>query len=434
MHMDSRKNTLILGCASTGAKFTPRNHYLTGDELLDSICTGKTIKHSQEGIIEEALDLYNMGCRYYHYHARNPFTNEQTTDNDIYQSVSRNIQRSCKDVLLSFGASRNGKEVQDNIKEFGEWERVSQCALPLHFGGAHFVTIQAAIELQIICEMERSITKLDFEYMHSPRFSDDIRTYQPSARVAKATMETHSTSKGADYGSTSPLIQFQVYRNAILARQQLGLFHEVEWVQLVRSYGMTRFAIEHPLLRLGSSGQLNIILLFGFSSRLPFPQSYEEFRSVIEIAKGLEFDLGDPHVKKRKITITVGAAIIPQQADQHYRPMDVGPRQGVPMCALRRLVHYASQPDSGVDVLRFGMEDTPYGVDEQGDVHASENCLLMQMVLEEMAVNKVMPELDPEKIIRRLGLDQVRHEYLVTQRQRPLGQGDSDPVYNGATQ
>ncbi|MGA4815395.1 hypothetical protein ACPA9J_09965 [Pseudomonas aeruginosa] len=65
-------------------------------------------------------------------------------------------------------------------------------------------------------------------------------------------MQTHSTSKGADYGVTSPMTQFQVYRNAIPgARQKLGLFHEVEWVQHVRSYAMTRFAVEHPRLRLG---------------------------------------------------------------------------------------------------------------------------------------------------------------------------------------
>ncbi|WP_434559743.1 3-keto-5-aminohexanoate cleavage protein [Pseudomonas sp. R1-6] len=201
--MNNPQNTLILGCASTGAKFTPRNHYLTGDQLLDSICTGMTIKGGQDAIVNEAIELYDLGCRYYHYHARNPITQEQTTDNDIYQAVSRNVQRSCKDILLSFGASRNGKEVQENIRAFGEWERVSQCALPLHFGGAHFVTIQAAIELQIICELEKKTQKLDFEYMYSSAFLDDIKKYVPSARVVQATMETNSTSKGADYGSTS---------------------------------------------------------------------------------------------------------------------------------------------------------------------------------------------------------------------------------------
>ncbi|MDV7809915.1 hypothetical protein R4J71_29355, partial [Pseudomonas aeruginosa] len=40
-------------------------------------------------LLDEARQLYEMGCRYYHYHARNPLTQEQTTDNDIYQAVSR---------------------------------------------------------------------------------------------------------------------------------------------------------------------------------------------------------------------------------------------------------------------------------------------------------------------------------------------------------
>lgn len=411
-------------------KFTPRNHYLTGDQLLDSICTGVTIKADQDAIVQEAIELYNLGCRYYHYHARNPLTQEQTTDNDIYQAVSRHIQRSCKDVLLSFGASRNGKEVQENIKRFGEWERVSQCALPLHFGGAHFVTIQAAIELQIICELEKKIQKLDFEYMYSPAFLEDIREYVPSERVAQATMETNSTNKGADYGSTSPLIQFQVYKSAISARRQLALFHEVEWVQLARSYGMTRFAVEHPSLQLGSSGQLNIILLFGFSSRLPFPSSYEEFCNIIEVAKSLEFDISNPDYRKRKITITVGAAIIPQQAHLHYKRVDVGPRKGTEMCALRRLATYACQPGSGVDILRVGMEDTPYGVDENGEVHMCDNQQLMDYILEEMNHNGVTPELNPETILNRMGLDVVRHEHLTTQRQRPLGVSE----YGGAFQ
>ena len=154
-HAHARRNTLILGCASTGAKFTPLNHAPTGDDLLDRICTGESIPTALDDVANEAADLYRMGCRYYHYHARNPITREQTTDNEVYQRVSRDVQRRCKDMLLSFGASRNGAEVQHNIREFGEWERVSQCALPLHLGGAHFVTIQAAIELQVICDVER---------------------------------------------------------------------------------------------------------------------------------------------------------------------------------------------------------------------------------------------------------------------------------------
>jgi len=422
--MTGSRKTLILGCASTGAKFTPRNHAATGDRLLDSICTGATIRTAPGELLDEARQLYEMGCRYYHYHARNPLTQEQTTDNDIYQAVSRALQNRFPDLMLSFGASRNGSEVQENIRRFGEWERVSHCAIPLHLGGAHFVTIQAAIELQVICELEKQRRKLDLDYASSPAFLADLRDYQPSTALEKAELQTHSTSKGADYGVTSPMTQFQVYRNAIQARQKLGLFHEVEWVQHVRSYAMTRFAVEHPRLRLGGSGQLNVILLFGFSPRLPFPATYQQFRAVIESAKSLEYDIGEPCVRKRKVSITVGAAVMPQHAAQHFRPLDVGPRAGTPLCAVRRLAAYAAQADSQVDVLRVGMEDTPYAVDDDGRVTLSDNCQLLRQALDELRANGAEAELDGERIFQRMGMERTLGEYLSLQRLHPLGEAN----------
>ncbi|MEG7362609.1 hypothetical protein [Pseudomonas citronellolis] len=422
--MAGTRKTLILGCASTGAKFTPRNHAVTGDQLLDSICTGATIRSAPSELLEEARQLYAIGCRYYHYHARNPLTQEQTTDNDIYQMISRALHNRFPELMLSFGASRNGCEVQENIRRFGEWERVSQCAIPLHLGGAHFVTIQAAIELQVICELEKQKRKLDLAYASSPEFLADLCAYSPSTALEKARLQTHSTSKGADYGVTSPMTQFQVYRNAIQARQKLGLFHEVEWVQHVRSYAMTRFAVEHPQLCLGGSGQLNIILLFGFSPRLPFPETYQQFRDVIESAKSLECDISEPGRRKRKVSITVGAAVMPHQAGQHFRPLDVGPRVGTPLCALRRLVAYAAQPDSQVDILRVGMEDTPYAVDDDGRVVLSDNCHLLRLALDELRVNGAEAELDASRIFRRLGMERTLGEYLSLQRLHPLGEAN----------
>ncbi|MGV8719935.1 hypothetical protein ACV345_33065, partial [Pseudomonas aeruginosa] len=60
--MTGSRKTLILGCASTGAKFTPRNHAATGDRLLDSICTGATIRTAPGELLDEARQLYEMGC------------------------------------------------------------------------------------------------------------------------------------------------------------------------------------------------------------------------------------------------------------------------------------------------------------------------------------------------------------------------------------
>lgn len=423
-------NSLILGCASTGAKFTPANHRSTGDDLFDAICTGQTIKTSPTAVFEEAEALYEVGCRYYHYHARNPVSFEQTTDNALYQSVSREIQRRCSEMLISFGASRNGGEVRANIAEYGEWERVSQCAMPLHFGGAHFVTIQAAVELQIVCELERQTSTFDIDRIESPGFVDDILGYTASDDRSSVDLETYSTSRGSDYGKTSPRIQFDVFSNAISARNRLELFHEVEWVQLDRSHAMTRFAVEHPHLKLGNSGQLNITLLFGFSPRLPFPKSFAEFKRVVSAAKQLEYDLGDPFTRKRRVSITVGAAVLPQQANEHFLPVDVGPHKGTPMCALRRLVAYASQPESEVDVLRVGMEDTPYSVGEHASIQVTDNVQLVATALDGMASNGAVLETDREVIRDRMGMRQAQRNCSIHQRELPLG--SSSPSGEGA--
>jgi hypothetical protein len=284
------------------------------------------------------------------------------------------------------------------------------------------VTIQAAVELQVICELERLNRTLTLDYVSSVDFLQAVATHEPSDRVQKTQLETYSTSKGADYGRTSPLIQFEVYRNAIRARQKLGLFHEVEWVQLVRSYAMTRYAIEHPDLRLGSSGQLNIILLFGFSPRLPFPESYAEFKTVVDTAKSLEYDLGEPGVRRRHVTITVGAAVLPQQAHEHLRKLDVGLRRGSQVCALRRLAAYAAQPDSQVDILRVGMEDTPYELDGRGNLHIADNLQLLSNAIEELEANGAKVEFDHEAIFKRMGMQKVKDEYLSAQRKYPLGE------------
>lgn len=390
--------------------------------MMDSICSGDTIKSSPPTVVAEAEALYSLGCRYYHYHARNPLTHEQTTDNDLYQEISRNVQRRCNDMLLSFGASRNGNEVREKILQYGEWERVSQCAIPLHLGGAHFVTIQAAVELQIICELERQYRPLSLDCVSDLDFVQAIADYTPSDRVQDTRLDTHSTSKGADYGKTSPLIQFTVYRNAIRARRRLGLFHEVEWVQLLRSYGMTRYAVEHPEMRLGNSGQLNITLLFGFSPRLPFPETYSEFKQAVDAAKSLEYDLGEPGVKKRHVSITVGAAVMPQHAAQNFRPVDVGRRRGTLLCAVRRLTTYATQPDSQVDILRVAMEDTPYAVDAQGRVRLADNTQLLSHAIEELEINDTGIELDHDAIFNRMGLRKVQHQLLSLQQRHPLGE------------
>lgn len=399
---------LVLGSAVTGAKFTPTNHAPTGNPLIDLVSTGETIKSDIDALAAEAASLYSIGVRYHHYHARNPVTHEQTTSNAVYSAVSYAIQDRLPGMILSFGASRNGPEVRQAIEEQGEWERVSQSALPIHLGGAHFVTKQAAVELQIVLDLERQGTSISREDVIKPDFAEAVRAYVPSHRTVPIRLETNSTKRGGNYGSTAPAIQLATYVQAVNSRRRFGLLHEIEWVQLDRSFAMTRFAIEHPEIQLGSAGQLNITLLFGFSPRFPFPKNYSEFREVVKLAKSLEYDSNG--IRSRTITIAVGSAVIPQQANEHIRALEFGPRAGELAGPLERIVNYSAQPDSQVDIIRFGMEDTPYLIRRDQVMVPSDNLNLgLQCVhaLEECGVELVV---EPSKVRRHLAVDTVNSE------------------------
>ncbi|ATL69913.1 hypothetical protein CRH09_30800 [Nocardia terpenica] len=161
-------------------------------------------------------------------------------------------------------------------------------------------------------------------------------------------------------------------------------------------------------MELGSSGQLNVTLLFGFSSGMSFPATYEEFKRVVELAKSLEHDLAEPGVKKRKVTITVGAAVPPHLAPTHFRELDVGQQRGRRACALRRLINYAAQPDSGVDIVRTGMEDTPYLVDAYGQVRMTDNVELLSMAIDELRANGADIEYDDKVVFECMATDSVR--------------------------
>lgn len=394
--------SLILGCCSTGAKYTPMNHRDTGDKVLDEICNGERISVGIEEIRSELRQLDALGCRYYHYHARNFTTREQTTDNAVYQIIGRELFSRHPAMVSSYGASRNGPEVIETIGRLGEWERVSHADLPLEAGGAHFITMQAAIELQILRDLEEQARPVTLGYIQSREFLDDIERYLPSTRSEDVKLETNSTANGANYGRSSPAIQLAAYGQAVEARRRHGLFDEVEWVQFERSYAMTRFAIEHPDIRLGDRGQLAITLLFGFSPKLPFPSSYAEFRKVVAAAKGLECDLATGE-RRRRVTISVGAAVLPQHARAAVGPLDVGPDRGRPVTALQRLAAYAAQADSEVDVLRVGMEDSPYLLDASGALRPTTNVELCTVAAAELHRHGVELVVEGARVADRLG-------------------------------
>lgn len=388
------------------------NHRNTGDAILDEICNGVRIAVEIEQIREEVERLHAIGCRYYHYHARNFTTREQTTDNAVYQTVGLEALSCRPGLVLSYGASRNGPEVIENIGRLGEWERVSHADLPLETGGAHFITMQAAIELQILRDLEDHGEPVTIDYIRSPAFLRDIQRYVPSTRAEDVKLETNSTANGGNYGRSSPAIQLETYGRAVAARRRHGLFDEVEWVQFERSYAMTRLAIERPDIRLGDRGQLNITLLFGFSPKLPFPTSYEEFRTVVKAAKGLEFDL-ETGRRRRRISISVGGAVLPQHARNAVGPLDVGRDRGRPVTALQRLAAYAAQADSEVDVLRVGMEDSPYLLDPSGAIRPTTNVELCEAAAAELHRHGVELVVDGAEVARRLGCIAARDDARV---------------------
>lgn len=357
---------LILGVARTGAKFTPCNHKQTGNRVFDAISAGDMIQVEAENIEAEMKDLYGMDVRYIHEHARNPESREQTTDLDVYRTVSRIARKVAPDAILSFGGSRNGREVGAAIERDGEIARVAQAGFSLSEGGAPFVTTQAAIELQIVTDMEnQGYIKI---------FPDDgrytvlrpLEDYVPSGDIEVAKLAVHSTDGGGNYGPSSAAIQFETLKWTIEARERLGLPYEVEWVQEARSSFLTWYLANGLKKNVRQIGRLNITLLFGFSPRLPFPETYTDFRRLVKKAKAIADPVEGGNDTPLAISVSVGAAVLPQHAARHLRPVDVGPLAGTPLGPMDRIAVYASQPDADVDILRVGLEDTPFVLDPSG--------------------------------------------------------------------
>ncbi|MEO0566520.1 MAG: 3-keto-5-aminohexanoate cleavage protein [Pseudomonadota bacterium] len=364
---------LILGVARTGAKFTPLNHKPTGDPVFDMISSGAMIPVTPDEIRAEMASLYHAGVRYIHEHARNPATREQSAEPAIYKSISAMAREVAPDALLSFGGSRNGQEIASAIKTHGEIARVAHAGLDRDAGGADFVTTQAAIELQIVLDMERQgfirIKPQDGSY----KVLRPLHTYEPSGTVEEARLAVNSTAGGANYGSSSAWIQYETAKWTIDARERLGLPYEVEWVQEARSAFLTWYLANHMPEGLRRIGRLNITLLFGFSPRLPFPKSYAAFKRLVEKAKRIANPVWDEETRPLHVSVSVGCAVLPQHAKDHVLPVDVGPLRGVVLGPLERLAIYAAQPNAGVDILRVGLEDTPYVLDDTADLMPTTN-------------------------------------------------------------
>src|SRR5271155_2543746 len=80
-------------------------------------------------VVGELQHLYDFGVRYIHEHARNPSTREQSCATRLYSEFGRLCAASCPDAVLSFGASRNGPEIDAAVSVGGEWARIAHTTL-----------------------------------------------------------------------------------------------------------------------------------------------------------------------------------------------------------------------------------------------------------------------------------------------------------------
>ncbi|MDJ0821022.1 MAG: 3-keto-5-aminohexanoate cleavage protein [Paracoccaceae bacterium] len=394
----TQPSELILGVARTGAKFTPLNHKLTGDRVFDAISAGDMIPVDYDEIAREYEALYDLDVRYIHEHARNPETREQTTDLDVYAEVARIARAHAPDALTSFGGSRNGQEVSQAIREQGELARIAQAGLAPRDGGADFVTTQAAIELQIVTDMERQGYIRVYPEEGTFEVLRDLSDYVPSGTIEEAKLAVHSTAGGANYGKSSAVVQMDTLKWTIDRRAALGRAYEVEWVQEARSSFLTWYMANAMPEGLRRVGRLNITLLFGFSERLRFPETYASFQRLVRKARAIANRAEAGDTRPLKVSVSVGAAVLPQHAAAHIRPLDVGAMAGKLMGPMERLAAYASQPDSGVDILRVGIEDTPYMLDPDGRLMPATNAAMALRAREVMAENGATPMLDPDRL------------------------------------
>ncbi|MGA4815396.1 hypothetical protein ACPA9J_09970 [Pseudomonas aeruginosa] len=134
----------------------PRNHAATGDRLLDSICTGATIPHRPPGeLLDEARQLYGDGLPLL------PLSRAQPADpgtDHRQRHLPGGQPRPAEPLPRPDAELRRQPATAARCGEHPPLRTVGAgqpLAIPLHLGGAHFVTIQAAIELQVICELEK---------------------------------------------------------------------------------------------------------------------------------------------------------------------------------------------------------------------------------------------------------------------------------------
>jgi len=236
----------------------------------------------------------------------------------------------------------------------------------------------------------------------------DFTEYRPSTQADTIDLSVFSTARGGNYGQSSAAVQLSTLERTIFERHRLGLPFEVEWTQLGRSSMLTWFLCNALKANFRLIRRLNIRVLFGFSPRLEFPKSYEEFKAAIAIARSIaDIQRIDDNDLPIKISVTCGASVLPQHANRHVRQIDVGPLSGRYAGPLDRLIAYACQADSEVDVLRCGMEGTPFILDPAGVVLPATNLLLAERTVQQIDLNGAEIITDAENLQKFVRISNV---------------------------
>ena len=246
-----RSKPIIIGCAFTGARFNI--------SASDSAVRAKYMPLSPQQNIAEAIQVYQLGARYMHFHARNPNTGEQFADSRWYQEVCQGMRQHLPMAVISFGSSRHGREVLQAIQDRGEIAR--SCGLEAK---PDYFTNFAAVEIAM------------FDSRDNRDLSDNLH----------------------------PRNIQQHYRTVVHRMNELLVCQEVEITTYPKSLAALEKIKDNP--NLGLLYPLNMVILLGFSSLLPISkQAYDEV--VERSSKLLEGRVG---------TITIGSVIRPHESTE----------------------------------------------------------------------------------------------------------------------
>ncbi|MBN8531971.1 MAG: hypothetical protein J0L97_08955 [Alphaproteobacteria bacterium] len=414
-----------------------------------------------EACLEEMAVLYALGVRYAHYHARNPATSEQSENLIWYNDLALALAERYPEVVTSFGSSRQGPELRAAMQYTevlveavrllsGKHEMVFWNAMIAGFALAsegkfqeffprleisHPEVIEAlralpvthiSASLNVLLGREETPAPppweslgLMMQILNRAATKPDIfeRYLETRGELARAGqfMLAMKRCGAPDYGTwvAAPDIiltgdALEVDENKrrrdgvldphalaahvevvaeVMAHLHIG--HEIEVTTFPGGLNVLKYLGDSRRSGVRLQEPVNVVVLFGFSDELRIPESYEDFQAAIlrvreAMPEGMDF------------RITVGAVVRKHEAHRQ-RPLDPEVSGSPVLDDVQRVCDYCLREDSGVDMFRTGVEDSPYRL-IAGVVREVSNEENVRMALEIMSRRGVAPETDHEKI------------------------------------